>query len=118
MKREYAARYYEIHLSRISSIRLVKKEKHVVHARHLFPILVEPRIRDHLVKHLESLNIGVVVNYRSLSNYPVLLKQSRFDQSSFVRAATFGDSVLSLPLYPQITREELDYVITAVSSFF
>jgi dTDP-4-amino-4,6-dideoxygalactose transaminase len=118
MKREYAARYYELHLSKLSPISIPKKELHLIHARHLFPILVNPSIRDSLVRHLEASGIGVVINYRALSNYPVLLDKSRYDECSFINATAFGDSVLSLPLYPQITRSELDYVIKVIHNFF
>ena len=94
------------------------KDKHVIHARHLFPIKVNPKKRDDLILHLQNHGVGVVVNYRCLSNYSTLISESVYTDKSFVHSTLFGDSVLSLPLYPQIKKSELNYVVKTISNFF
>lgn len=118
IKREYAARYYEISLSKIPEVKVLHRHKNVIHARHLFPIKVDPEKRDDLILYLQGNNIGVVVNYRCLSNYQTLLDESIYNSSSFVNSLSFGDSVLSLPLYPQIQKDQLIYTVECIKSFF
>lgn len=112
--REYAATYYDRHFNAAGGIRLVKVRNNVVHARHLYPIKVQPDRRDALIEYLKHKGIGTVVNYRCLSNYKDLLKVSRYDHESFKESSIFGDSVLSLPLFPGITKIQQNAVIQAV----
>ncbi len=117
--REAAVQYYEKKLSTLSELTSFSVQSHVVHARHLFPILVQnSSIRDSLLSHLKNDGIGVVVNYRSLDNYKALMKECKYDQYSFVNASNLGDRVISLPLYPQISKDELDHVINSILNFF
>ena len=118
MKREYAARYYELKLSKSPDVELLVKDKYVIHARHLFPIKVNPNKRDDLILHLQNHGVGVVVNYRCLSNYPTLLSESIYTDKSFVHSELFGNSIISLPLYPQIDKSELDHVVNTILNFF
>ena len=52
---------------------IIVNERNIVHARHLFPIRVPSNHRDNLIKYLQEFNIGIVVNYRSLNKYELLL---------------------------------------------
>lgn len=116
--RETFAKIYEAELKSIEEIKIPKVDKDIKHARHLFPIRVPRKKRDDLIKFLKNKNIGTVVNYRSLNKYQELMKKSLFDEYSFVNAEKFGDEVLSLPLYPQITDAEINYVIDNIKNFF
>ena len=118
MKREYAARFYELMLAEVSQVTLIHRHTSLVHARHLFPIKVPAKVRDDLIVFLAAKGVGAVVNYRCLSNYPTLTSVSIFDNNSFKSSSDFGDSVLSLPLYPQITRLQLEYVVNCIQLFF
>ena len=116
-KREYSATYYDTHLASCAHVKPVKRIKNVVHARHLYPIRVDPDIRDDLIEHLKAKGVGTVVNYRCLSNYKELMNVSRYDDQSFAVSGSFGDSVLSLPLFPGITRDQQDYVIDVLAGY-
>ena len=116
--RESAAVYYEELLKDINGVKLIANEKNIVHARHLFPIRVPSNHRDKLIKYLQEFNIGIVVNYRSLNNYNLLLNESIYDSDSFTNATIIGDEVLSLPMYPQITKEEIEFVVSKISNYF
>jgi dTDP-4-amino-4,6-dideoxygalactose transaminase len=115
--REYAATYYDRHFSSHVGIELISVRKHIVHARHLYPIKVAPHKRDGLIEHLKSRGIGAMVNYRCLSNYEKILNISRFDRASFVESSRFGDSVLSLPFFPGITKNQQNAVIQAIFDY-
>ena len=116
--RENAAIYYEELLKEINEVNLFVNEKNIVHARHLFPIRVPCNHRDNLIKYLQKFNIGIVVNYRSLNKYNLLLNESLYDEKSFINASKIGDEVLSLPMYPQISKEEIEFVVSKISNYF
>ena len=116
-RREYLCQRYENAFSGITGINTFKVNKHVKHARHLYPIRVPKKQRDNLLQHLKYKNVGSVVNYRSLDNYSSLLRQCIYNKKSFVNANQIGESVLSLPLYPGLKNNELEYVIDVVINF-
>lgn len=115
--REKLCKRYEDALSCINGIKTFKIEMHVKHARHLYPIRVPHKQRDNLLQHLKEKNIGSVVNYRSLNNYSSLLAQCNYNKKAFINAIQIGDSVLSLPLYPTLKTNELEYVIEVIQKF-
>lgn len=116
--RESLCQTYEKAFSDVNGIQTFKICDEVKHARHLFPIRVAEKKRDLLLNHLKDKNIGSVVNYRSLDNYSKLLEKSIFTKSSFVNSKKIGDSVLSLPLYPYLAKDEINYVINTILDFF
>ena len=115
--RESLCQNYEDAFSPINGITTFKVNRQVKHARHLYPIRVPEKYRDLLLQHLKDKNIGSVVNYRSLDNYSKLLDKCKYNDQSFINAKAIGDSVLSLPLYPTLKKEEQEYVIDEITNF-
>lgn len=85
-------------------------------ARHLFTIWVAPERRDQVLSDLQERGIGVAVNYRAVH----LLKYYRdtfgFTRGMFPEAERIGDSTVTLPLYPKLTDEQIDYVADTVKA--
>ncbi|WP_348262404.1 DegT/DnrJ/EryC1/StrS family aminotransferase [Telmatobacter sp. DSM 110680] len=74
--------------------------------------------RDELVAHLRALGIGTEIYYplpmsRQECFQPVVPCSTEWPQAD--RASS---EVLALPIYPELTREMQDYVITSIRSFF
>lgn len=83
-------------------------------ARHLFTIWAPAGRRDELLGQLQRDGIGVAVNYRAvhlLSHYAKTLGLTR---GLFPNAERIGDATLTIPLYPKLTRDEIEYVISSV----
>jgi dTDP-4-amino-4,6-dideoxygalactose transaminase len=86
------------------------------HVYHLF-VVRTPR-RDALIAHLQAHGIEVGVHYPvPLHRQPVYLKRGYADVvlPEAERAAT---EVLSLPMYPELTREQVGEVVERVKEFF
>jgi UDP-4-amino-4-deoxy-L-arabinose-oxoglutarate aminotransferase len=83
-------------------------------ARHLFTILVEPVLRDPLLKAIQAAGVGVAVNYRAVHLLAYYVKRFGFARGAFPIAESIGDRTISLPLYPRMTDEEVAYVIDSV----
>lgn len=82
------------------------------HAWHLF-VVRSARARG-LSKYLFERGIGTQRHYRPLHE----LTFTKDDPSQFPISSSLSSSVISLPLYPDLTEAEQDHVIASVRSFF
>ena len=84
------------------------------HAHHLFTLWVEPGIRDAFMGKLQEQGIGVAVNYRPVHLLSYYRQAFAFKKGAFPEAERIGASTLSLPLYPQLSEDDVSRVIEAV----
>lgn len=84
------------------------------HAYHLY--VIESEDRKGLYDHLRSANIFAQVHYIPVHTLPYYQKQG-YKKGDFPIAEAYYQQCLSLPMYPTITDEELDYVISKVLEF-
>lgn len=82
--------------------------------RHIFAILVEPSLRDEYVNLLRERGVGCVVNWYPMTLFTYVRKTFGTKPGDFPVAEKLGFSTISLPLYPSLTDEEVDYVIKTV----
>jgi UDP-4-amino-4-deoxy-L-arabinose-oxoglutarate aminotransferase len=83
-------------------------------ARHLFTIWVDPNRRDEILLRLQEQGVGVAVNYRAIHLLQYYREKFSFNRGQYPRAEQIGDSTITLPLYSQLTENEINYVIQAV----
>ena len=94
-----------------SKFRIPIELKNVVHARHLYPIGVPSEVRDEVLLRLADFGIGVTVNYRAVPNMNFYRKKYDLDRNLYKESDLWGNETLSLPLFPDITLEEQQYVV-------
>jgi dTDP-4-amino-4,6-dideoxygalactose transaminase len=85
------------------------------HVYHLY-VIRHPE-RDALRKHLSERGIGTAIQYPLPNHLQPAYKGRLGDTGSFPEAEKASQEILSLPLYPELTDEQVDYVIEAVISF-
>jgi len=107
-KREKIALFYEKELNKLG-IEYVKVPQNSISARHLFVIKVKNR--DEIIEKLQNTGVSVAVNYRAIHILKYYKDKYEYKEDSFPNAHAFGESVLSLPLYPKLQKEEYRYVI-------
>jgi dTDP-4-amino-4,6-dideoxygalactose transaminase len=90
---------------------------HQISGYHLFTIRVDPKLRDDLVVHLKNSDIGVGVHYRSI-NRLTKMRQVLGDSVWYHVSEKIGESTISLPLYPSLKEDEIQYVCEKVFEFF
>ena len=84
----------------------------VRHVYHLYVIRV-PR-RDATLRHLKSKGIDAGIHYPlPVHRQPAYLKQG-YGEISLPVTEQVADEVISLPMYPELTREQIEYVARAV----
>jgi dTDP-4-amino-4,6-dideoxygalactose transaminase len=110
---EIYARYEEAFRG-IDGIEIHSKRPEARHACHLFTILVDREQRERILEEIQTRGVGVSVNF-----YPVHLMKyyrERFGHrpGTFPVAEEIGARTISLPLYPKLTEQEIDYVVKTV----
>ncbi len=109
-KRNYLWNLYEERLKGFRGIDILETVPHSKHARHLFTILVNPDNRDAILWALQERNIGVAVNYRPIHLLQYYRAKYGYEEGSFPVAEEIGKRTISLPLYPKLTAEEVEYI--------
>jgi dTDP-4-amino-4,6-dideoxygalactose transaminase len=85
------------------------------HVYHLFVARITERDRDQVARELAAHNIQTVVHYP----IPIHLQKAYADlgcaTGTFPAAETAARQILSLPIFPEITRDQVDYVALTLS---
>ena len=114
-KRRKIASKYDEGLGGTPNIQTPPKQEGKEHVYHLYVIKTERR--DELAKHLKSKGIETIINYPKA--LPFVQAYSRLGHTieDFPNAAKNQDLILSLPMYPELTQEDIERVIFEIRSF-
>jgi len=115
-RRMIASRYRQA-FSKNPSIMIPKVPKDRTHAFHLFPIRVPAALRKSLFMHLQKADIRCQVHYMPVYLNPYYLDLG-YKQGMCPKAEEFYSQEISIPMYPSLTSEEQEEVISAISEFF
>jgi len=113
-RREEIGRMYENAIGNIEGVKLLKILPNSKSARHLFTILVPPGKRDEILWKLQEKGVGVAVNYRAVHLLKYYRETYGYRRGVFPVAENIGDSTITIPLYPKLTDEEVQYVTETV----
>jgi len=114
MRRADAA-YYRDHLQKIPECTIIKPPLHYHHVYQLFSIMVEKR--DELMHHLEQQGIMTKVYFSPVHQTHFYKNVLKYHDSLPV-TEDVANKIISLPFYPGIKREEIDYVIHEIEKFY
>lgn len=115
--RQQVASYYDEKLGKLSGIVTPQKASFSTHTYHQYTIRVLNGKREALKKHLEQKKIGHMVYYPIPCHLQKALTGLEYQKGDFPHAEKACDEVLSLPIFPGITKEELDYVVAGLAEF-
>ena len=115
-KRRELAKKYLKELSNVGDLKLPFEKDSTEHVYHLFTI--RTAYRDELKTFLESNGISTTINYPK--PLPLLSCYSRLNLSSaeFPISSNVCNEILALPLYPELSLEDQNYIIQNVKNFF
>jgi dTDP-4-amino-4,6-dideoxygalactose transaminase len=74
--------------------------------------------RDELVIHLESKGVQTRIHYPIPIHLQQAAKTLGYLEGSFPQAELDAKTMLSLPIYPELTDSEIEYVATSILEFF
>lgn len=121
-RRREIAEAYERGLGSLGVYRTPQTAEDVQHAWHLYVVLIEPaalRIhRDQVIEELRQRGIGTSVHFIPLHLHPYYQKMWGYRPGDFPVAEAYFDRCISLPIYPRMTNEDVDYVIEALHDIY
>jgi len=114
MRRGYARLYGEM----LGSVPLILPTE-TPSARHVYHLyVVRAEQRDRLQRHLQEHGIGTSVHYPVPVASQHAYRELGNGDGGFPHAERACHQVLSLPLYPELTEEEIRQVTSAIGSFY
>lgn len=116
LRRQHAARYRELlaDLERAGALRLPREMDYAEHIYHLF--VVQTDDRDHLQKALTDAGIATGIHYPVPIHLQPAYKDLGYERGSFPETERQAARVLSLPMFPELTDEQLTQVADALAA--
>lgn len=115
-RRRELAEEYNQSLSEISDLTLPHQAPGSKHVYHLY--VVRTQARDELQKHLKENSIASSVYYPQPLHLCEPCKGLGYQQGDFPNAERASRETLAIPLYPEITQEQVNRVMSAIKVGF
>ena len=113
---------YNKYMDNIEGIVLPKHMCGEVHAWHLYVIRIIPKMwqisRNNLIKKINDRGIGTSVHYIPVHMHSYYRKKYGFKQTDFPIARSLSESVITLPLYPKMTDDQIQYIVTTINDLW
>ena len=88
------------------------------HVFHLYVIkFASPKLRDDCMKYLKDLEIDSAIHYPSPLPLLPAYSNRKFKDEEFLNSIKTCSTILSLPIFPEITIEQQNYVSNAINLF-
>ena len=87
--------------------------------RHIFHqyVIRVPQHRDRLALYLKERGIGTKVYYPIPLHHQVCFEYLGYKNSSYPHSEKAANETLALPMFPELTREQQEYVVDSIQSF-
>lgn len=119
-RRRVAKQYNEL-LKDLSFIKLPQEMNYAKHVYHLFVIQVNEggsKKRDELAKYLNERGISTGLHYPIPLHLQPCFKELGYKKGNFPETEKLAETGLSLPMYPELTDDQINYVAENIASFF
>jgi dTDP-4-amino-4,6-dideoxygalactose transaminase len=112
LRREHASRYNQA----FAGIDDIATPFHANYARHVYHVYaIRVRERDEVRRRLEEQEIGCAVHYPIPIHRQEAFRSLGYTTGAFPVAENLAEEFLSLPMFPQLTEEQIEYVARCVS---
>ena len=117
--RQAVAARYDATLAAVPGIRIPAREMRSTHVFHQYTIqLAEAERRDDLQNHLRRCGVPTMIYYPLPVHAQPAYAYMGYQAGQFPVAERLCGAVLSLPIQPRLTGEQVDYVAERVREFF
>jgi dTDP-4-amino-4,6-dideoxygalactose transaminase len=109
-KRKLISEYYDKHLQGLDVIcpYLDPKTKS---SYHLYPVRITSYDRSKFIKQMAQKGIGTSVHFIPLHLMPFYQREYGYRGGDFRIAEKVFEDIVSLPIYPQLTEKQLEYIV-------
>jgi len=115
-KRAEIASYYSKNLKGIGDIvtpLIASNRNHIFHQ-----YTIRTKLRDKLQKYLKEKEIPTMIYYPLPLHLQPAFKHLGYKKGDLPEAEKATEEVLSLPIYPELTKKEQDFIIQKIQEFF
>ena len=96
-------------------IELPRVRENAEHIYHQY--VIKCKDRERLIKYLQDNEISTIIHYPIPPHLAEAYKELGFKKGDYPITESYADSVLSIPMYNGMTKEELSYVIDVINNF-
>ena len=116
--REKVADVYLSMFGEIEEIELPPVDTDRLHSWHLFPLRLKTEMlsidRDAFIEELKKRGVGCSVHWRPLHLHPLYATEFNWRAEHLPVASKLWTRLISLPIFPAMTREEIEHVVETV----
>ncbi|GAB1446660.1 MAG: DegT/DnrJ/EryC1/StrS family aminotransferase [Cyclobacteriaceae bacterium] len=110
------ATFYNTTLKNVEEITLPIVRNNTKHTFHLY--VIRTKKRDALKEHLRSMGIQTAIHYPTALPNLTAYKYLGHSRDDYPVASRYQDEIISIPMYPEISKEQMEYVCNGIKSFF
>jgi len=110
------AAYYDHVLSNISEIVVPAIRPYSKHTYHLY--VIRAKQRDELAKYLKAKGVETVIHYPVPLPFMDAYQYLKHQPHDFPVAHQYKNEILSLPMFPELTQGQMDYLADCIKSFY
>src|SRR5262249_29216497 len=114
LRQEHALLYDDL-LSRIPGVITPTVLEGAVHVYHLYVIRIEWGSRDRLQQFLHECGVQTGIHYPK--PIPFARPFAHLRETAFPVAEELAQKILSLPLYPELTKSQVEYVVAQIDNY-
>lgn len=115
-KRKIIAEHYNNRLQATDNLILPFVSNDCSHVFHLY--VIRTNKRDELQKYLKSKQIETIIHYPVPPHLQKAYSYLKFKKGNFPIAEEIASTCLSLPIYPGLSPNKIDYICESINSFF
>lgn len=115
-KRRELANLYRKYLRGVTQIVLPEEMKDARHVYHLF--VIRTTRRDELIDFLKQNEIYTGIHYPIPCHLQKCYHYLGYKENSLPVAEKYAKEILSLPMYPELTEEQIEYTANKIKEFF
>lgn len=124
--RRNAAKKYREHLNYFDKIKLPTEMSYAKHVYHLYVIRVQAsldlkknsELRDKLKDYLQEKGVATGLHYPVPLHLQECFKELGYKEGDFPETEKLAFTGLSLPMFPELTDEQIEYVADSIKEFF
>lgn len=114
-KRAAIQQQYDEAFKNLETVQLIEQDPRGKSALHLYRLLLKPETltctRDTFIREAKTKGVQLSLNYLPVHLFTWYRNTYNYQSGDYPVAETAGNTVISLPFFPDLRQEEIDYVI-------
>ena len=115
-KRRYAATLYKKLLSDVEQITLPQEMTYAYHVYHIY--MIQAPNRNQLQKYLAKNGVATIIHYPTPIHLQKAYINLGYKEGDFPVAEKLAKNILSLPVFPEINPNEIEYISSKIRNFY